>query len=252
MRILRIVATALCALTCAVGSAATKSHEGLKYSTTAVTPGVWTTQFSKAKRYAEKQGIPLVVLWVNPGCGYCRALCSSISASSSFAKWQKSSGYMFVLGIGNKTSSGKKAKAFAKTDGRTTLSSFPYCAVYLNPRGAVSPTLKKVFAGRSSGSGMTADAFRRKILSSRSKYAKISLKAGKGGSVSQVRWQKIGKKVPIKAVSNRGYRFVAWYDKKGKQISKKAYYKLKITKSATYKAVFKYELKPRILAVPAE
>ena len=231
-----------CSLLCLVGQSATRTHEGIRYSTTAVKAGVWSSQFSKCKKLAAKKGVPLVVLWVNPGCGYCRALCSSISASSSFAKWQKSCGYVFVLGIGTKSSSGKRAKEFTKSDGKTTLSSFPFCAVYLDPLGKVSPVLKSVFAGRSAGSGMTASVFRKKILSARKKYARIKLRATKGGVVRQIRWQKIGKRVKLTAISNRGYRFLGWYDKKGKRVSTSASkFKLKITKSTTYTAKFKKE-----------
>ena len=237
----RALASAACAFLCLSAPSATRTYEGLKYSTTAVKPGVWSTQFTKCKRYADKAGVPLVVLWVNPGCGYCRALTSSISASASFSKWQKACGYVFVLGIGTKSGSGKNAKAFAKSDGKATLSSFPYCAVYLNPLGSASPTMKKVFAGRSAGSGMTASAFRRNVLSARRKYAKIRLKASKGGEVRQVKWQKIGKKVVLRAISGRGYRFMGWYDKKGKRESTRASYKLKVKKSTTYTAKFKKE-----------
>ena len=128
----RALISAACVAACLAGNGATRTHEGLKYSTTAVKGGVWSSQFTKCKRYAEKQGIPFVVLWVNPGCGHCRALCNELAASS-FAEWQKTCRYVFVLGIGTKTKSGARAKEFAKTDGKTKLGMFPFCAVYLNP-----------------------------------------------------------------------------------------------------------------------
>ena len=72
--------------------------------------------------------------------------------------------------------------------------------------------------------------------------ARIKLKATKGGVVRQIRWQKIGKRVKLTAISNRGYRFLGWYDKKGKRVSTSASkFKLKITKSTTYTAKFKKE-----------
>ena len=230
-----------CVAACLAGNGATRTHEGLKYSTTAVKSGVWSTQFTKCKRYAQKHGIPFVVMWVNPGCGHCRALCNELAESSAFAKWQKTSGHVFVLGIGTKSKSGDRAKAFAKTDGKTTLSTFPFCAVYLNPLKIngkkVSPTVKGVFTG----SGLTAVTFRKKIKLVRKKYAKITETASKGGKVNQVCWQKIGKTVTLRAVSNRGWRFVGWYDAKGKRVSKKATFKVKVRKSKKYRAKFKKE-----------
>ena len=236
----RALMSAACVAICLAGNGATRKYEGLKYSTTAVKGGVWSTQFAKCKQYAQKHGIPFVVMWVNPGCGHCRALCNAL-VDSSFAEWQKACGYVFVLGIGTKTKVGAKVKEYAKTDGKTKLNTFPFCAVYLNPLKIngkrVSPTIKRVFTG----SGLTADAFRKKIKSVRKKYAKINVRASKGGVVNQVCWQKLGKTVTLRAVSNRGWRLVGWYDAKGKRVSKKATFKVKVRKSTTYRAKFKKE-----------
>lgn len=228
----------VCSLLCLVGQSATRTHEGLRYSTTAVKVSVWSSQFSECKKLAVKNGVPLVVLWVNPGCGHCRVLCNALAASSSFAEWQKACGYVFVLGIGTNTKVGAKVKAYAKTDGKTTLSTYPFCAVYLNPLKIngkrVSPTIKRVF----NGSGLTADTFRKKIKSVRKKYANIKVKASKGGKVNQVSWQKLGKTVTLQAVPNRGWSLVGWYAS-GKRVSKKATFKVKVRKTMTYRAKFK-------------
>ena len=226
----------LCALACLVGNA--KTYEQLKYSTTAVKAGVWSTQFAKCKKLAVEQGVPLVVMWVNPGCVHCRELCHSLADTPSFNDWRKKSGNVFVLGIGTNTSVGKKVKAFAKSDNKVTLSSYPFCAVYLNPLGTNSPSIKGVFTGN----GLSATGFRRKVRSILKKYANITLKSTKGGEVKPVRWQKIGKKVTLRAISGRGYRFVGWFNKNGKRVSTKANYKIKVKKSVVYKATFKKEV----------
>ena len=237
----RALMSAACVAICLAGNGATRKYEGLKYSTTAVKGGVWSTQFAKCKQYAQKHGIPFVVMWVNPGCGHCRALCNSLASSSKFAKWQKACGYVFVLGIGTKTKSGARAKAYAKADGKTTLSSFPFCAVHLKPLKIngkrVSPTMKRVFTGN----GLTANTFRKKIKSARKKYARINVKASKGGVVNKVCWQKLGKTVTLRAVSDRGWCLVGWYDATGKRVSKKAAFKVKVRKSKKYRAKFKKE-----------
>ena len=97
--------------------------------------------------------------------------------------------------------------------------------------------MKRVFTG----SGLTADTFCRKVKSARKKYAKINVKASKGGVVNQVCWQKRGKTVTLRAVSNRGWCLVGWYDARGKRVSKKAAFKVKVRKSKKYRAKFKKE-----------
>ena len=118
-----------------------------------------------------------------------------------------------------------------------TLSSYPFCAVYLNPLGSTSPSIKGVFTGN----GLSATGFRRKVRSVLKNYAKITLKPTKGGEVKPVKWQRIGKKITLRAISGRGYRFVGWFDKKGKRVSSRAKYRIKVKKSVVYKATFKKE-----------
>lgn len=238
----RVLISIVCVTFCLVGFCATRTHEKLSYSTTAVKTGVWSTQFSNCKKYAEKIGVPLVVMWVNPGCGHCKSLCNDMAASSKFSKWRESCGYVFVLGIGTQTKSGDQAKKFAKSDGTSTLSYYPFCAVYLNPLGSVSPTVKKVFTGN----GLTADSFRSKVKSVIKNYARIDLKAcdNKGnpstkyGEVVPVRWQKIGKTVTLKAKPKQGGRLIGWYNANGKFITKNANRKVKVKKSTKYTARF--------------
>ena len=207
------------------------SHSGLSYSKTAVGSGTWTSQFSKAQAHAKKHGLPLVVVWANPGCGNCNRFCSSVGSSSSFASWRKSSKCMFVLGVGTSSSTGAKVKSYA----RDPSGYFPYCAVYLNPVGSASPVLsKKTFTGK----GMSASTFKSKILKILKDYVLIRQTATTGGSVNHVYWQKKGKKVTLKATPETGYAFVGWY-KDDKRVSTKASYKITVKSAATYTAKFK-------------
>ena len=238
----RTLISIVCAAFGLVGFGATRTHDGLSYSTTAVKTGVWSAQFSKCKKYAEDHGVPLVVLWVNPGCSHCEDLCLDIADSSQFTKWRKSCGHVFVLGIGDQTRSGEKAYYFAKEDEYSTLHNYPFCAVYMNPLGPASPILKKVF----SGNGRTADSFRSKVKAILKKYVRIGLTAcdknGKAsvkyGKVVRVGWQKIGKRVTLAAKPKRGCRLIGWYDAKGKLVSKKVNYKVTVKKATKYAARF--------------
>ena len=64
---------------------------------------------------------------------------------------------------------------------------------------------------------------------------KASVKYGK---VVRVGWQKIGKKVTLTAKPKRGCRLIGWYDAKGKLVSKKVNYKVKVEKATKYAARF--------------
>ena len=233
----RVLILAVCAFACLAGDCAIKTHERLKYSTTAVKPGVWSLQFDKCRKLAIESGVPLVVLWVNPGCAHCRELCYSIADSPLFDKWRTDSGFVFVIGIGRTTKTGEKVKEFAKVDRLKSISSYPFCAVYLNPIGKTSSSIKRVFTG----SGLSATGFRKQVSTILRNYAKITLKSSSGGTVRQVSWQQKGKKVTLKATSDRGYRLLGWYDQKGNLVSKKASYKITVKKNVTYTAKFKKE-----------
>ena len=210
---------------------ATKYHEGLAYSTAKTAKaGVWNSHFTTFKAYAQKKGVPFVVLWVNPGCGYCSKLCRNIAASSAFTAWRKSSGYVFSLGIGERSADAAAAKAFARDSSKR----YPYCAVYVNPIGTVSPAMKKTFTGRN----MTAKKFMSKVKTLLKNYVKITLKAQTGGSVKQIGYHKIGKTVTLKATPSSAYKFAGWY-KGSTRVSTKSVYKLKVRSAGTYTAKFK-------------
>lgn len=41
-------------------------------------PGTWHPDFNAVKAEAEKTGRPLVGVWINPGCGFCKRFCSAV------------------------------------------------------------------------------------------------------------------------------------------------------------------------------
>ena len=229
MKVKSLVTAVVVTAALTVGAA---SHSGLSYSTsTSVKSGTWTSRFAKAQSHAKKYGLPLVVVWVNPGCGNCDRFCSSVGKSSSFESWRKTSKCVFALGVGMSKSDAANAKAFA----RDPSGYFPYCAVYLDPVGSVSPTVpKKTFTGKT----MSAAKFKSKILSVLKNYVYIGVKATTGGKVNHVYWQKKGKKVTLKATAKSKYKFVGWY-KDDKRVSKKASYTITVKTKTTYTAKFK-------------
>lgn len=229
MKVKSLITAALVATGLVTGAA---THSGLPYSkSSSVRSGLWTSRFAKAKTHSKKHGLPLVVVWVNPGCVNCNRFCSSVGNSVSFANWRKTSKCDFVLGIGTSTSDAANAKAFA----RDKSGYFPYCAVYLDPVGTASPVrAKKTFTGK----GISASKFKSKIQSILKDYVLITQKATAGGSVNHVYWQKKGKKDALKAKPKSKYKFVGWY-KSGKKVSTKASYTITVKSEATYTAKFK-------------
>lgn len=207
------------------------SHSGLSYTKTSYSTGRWTTQFTKARSHALKYGLPLVVVWANPGCGNCDRFCSAVGSSSSFKSWQKGSKCEFVLGVGTSTATGRKVKSYAQDPSGY----FPYCAVYLDPVGSASPTVRKqTFTGK----GMTAASFKKKILKILKNYVLVTVNPTTGGTVDRLFWQKIGAKVTLKATPKPKYKFVGWY-RSGKRVSTKASQPITVKAKVTYTAKFK-------------
>lgn len=59
--------------------------------------GTWYDSFKAVKADAEKTGKPLIAMWINPGCGFCKRFCTA-ATSERFVSWMKSSGTYFWLG----------------------------------------------------------------------------------------------------------------------------------------------------------
>lgn len=210
--------------------AATRTHEGLTYSTSAVKPGVWSTKFSKCRDYAEKNGLPLIVFWANNGCHVCADVCQSVGRSSKFQSWMSTSGAMFVFGLGVTGGENAEIKKFAFDSSKR----YPFLAVQLRQKGA-SNSMKKTFTG----AGKDAKHVLGTIRGILKPYARVMLRAKTGGSVTQVGYRRIGKHVKLVAKPKRGYAFKGWYNSSGKRLSTSATYRLKVTKRATYTARFK-------------
>lgn len=61
--------------------------------------GEWHAGFSTVKKYAEKNGLPLLAIWSNGGkeCSHCEKL-ESCLVTSTFKNWMKDSGIVFYFG----------------------------------------------------------------------------------------------------------------------------------------------------------
>lgn len=98
-------------------------------------PGVWLANFSKAKTYATKKGVPLVAVWSNgDACGHCVAFESSVN-SSYFRKWMKTSGCVFYFTYSGE-SQGEVGGSVFHWCRKNKNTSYPFVRIYW-PKGGV-------------------------------------------------------------------------------------------------------------------
>ena len=69
-------------------------------SSEAIVPGEWNTNFSNAKTFAVQNGMPLLVLWSNPGCGYCNKMKTACN-TDTFVAWRKAKQIVLVISEGD-------------------------------------------------------------------------------------------------------------------------------------------------------
>ena len=99
---------------------------GVEYSDSGdIVPGELTSQFKKAKSYADDNNIPLVVMWVNPGCGYCGSFERNCLKKENVRVWMKSQKYVFVFSVGKDDSDGSSAWTYTRQADH-----YPMCRVH--------------------------------------------------------------------------------------------------------------------------
>lgn len=124
-----IARTLVCASVCIFGlTSIAAEFNGVEYSDSGdIVPGEMTSQFAKAKSYAESKNIPLVVMWVNPGCGYCGSFERSCLQNEDVLAWMKRRKYVFVFCAGAEDDNGKSAYNYVYARG---VRDYPMCHVH--------------------------------------------------------------------------------------------------------------------------
>ena len=111
-----IARTLVCASVCIFGLTSTAAEfNKIVYSDSGdIVPGEMTSQFMKAKTFADSKNIPLVVMWVDPGCGYCENFERSCLWNEAVLAWMKEKKYVFVFCFGQDDSDGKAAWSYTR------------------------------------------------------------------------------------------------------------------------------------------
>ena len=212
-----LIAAIFLATVSAMGQGA--SFKNITYSTSGeVVPGKWTAQYATAKTKARNNNAPLVAVWVNPDCGYCKSLGSALG--SSVSKWAEQRGYYLVIGILDTTSEASAVKSFVANS--TGL--FPYVGVWW-PR-KTGGEIKEKFSGRSGTMPVKTGSLAQKFMDSVDKYvgtyANLAPKYSdvtfnpNGGTLSsssdKTRSVTTGKTIgKLPTVTRAGYEFVGWF-----------------------------------------
>jgi hypothetical protein len=119
----------------------------------AVKTGVWCSDYTKAKKYANENNVPILVVWSNGDkCGHCVNFNKCI-LDKTFTKWQKNSGVVFWIGYGDDpieaNRHGGKGYTFAKNG---NLTNYPFVRLYWKSGGIDVAKAGDDWAG-ASGSG---------------------------------------------------------------------------------------------------
>ena len=113
---------------------------GLSVSSGPVVPGVWVNCFADAKAYAERESLPMIAIYSDPDCGFCRKLDKALS-NAAFVEWQTANKIVMVYckGLGGE---GAACRNFARNE----MMAYPYVAFYWAK--ADGKTVKDKFPGR--------------------------------------------------------------------------------------------------------
>ena len=134
----RQMAFLACLLAFASADAASPTATLLKTrraSSAAATTGVWLANFSKAKSYAQANGVPLVAVWSNgDSCGHCTTFEGACN-STYFKNWMKTSGCVFFFTYPGDSQGGICGTIFHWCR-KNKNSSYPFVRIYW-PAGGV-------------------------------------------------------------------------------------------------------------------
>lgn len=116
-----------------------------------VVPGVWHSNYSACKKYADENKVPLIAVWSNgDACSHCIRFESACN-SSVFKNWMAKSGCVFYFTYPKDGGDGKEnSTVFHKIRGNNT--SYPFVWIYWNAGKVNVHTVGDTVDGNKSGS----------------------------------------------------------------------------------------------------
>ena len=189
-------------------------------SSAAVVPGQWHGGFTKAKQYADKNGLPFIAVWSNgDGCPHCVKFASSAN-SSTFKNWMKTSGVVFFFGCSSDKSYPVGCSAFEWCR-KSTKTAYPFVRIWWKKKGidisTVGDTVDGYYGG-STGGKKAVSYFKSKLKLVTSattgtvKSYKIVFNANGGTGTMAAKSAVIGKSLslPANAFKRTDCSFLGW------------------------------------------
>ena len=105
----------------------------------AVEPGVWTSDYDGAMKYADQENIPVVVFWANAGCSHCEGIEKEMN-KVLFTTWMAEKSPLMVF-----VESNAKVYNWIQANAPSKLKSFPFMAVYW-PRNSQGELVLECFS----------------------------------------------------------------------------------------------------------
>lgn len=148
-RLLTVFALSLLA-TASFGASTTANLLAMRAKTSAaVTSGVWQSNFTKAKNYADSKGLPFIAVWSNGDrCGHCTKF-AGVANTIEFRTWMKSSGAVFFFAYYGDKSYPVGGSVFNWCRKNTT-TAYPFVRIWWKKKGLDIATTGDTVDGRAS------------------------------------------------------------------------------------------------------
>ena len=139
-----------------------------------VVPGEWCSDYNAAKKYAENNGIPIVVVWGRANCSYSSSFDKNALSKDAFTQWRQKRKPVLLYGKDEDTPDARSILSWVRagkdsdTGQKVSLTQLPIVLVYWKQGGTVK--VEKRFTGRSGKMLVTGGSVLEQTIGSLDKY----------------------------------------------------------------------------------